>query len=514
MNEHPAFRAKRLAALFSRLVAFTAAFQLFSYVTADPDLWGHVLFGRHLAETGALARVDPYSFTALGRPWINHEWLCELLFYWTFAGLSSTGLLFGKLFLGLVLIGMLWATCRLRPHEPLVFAMVMLLAAFTLRHGYMVRPQVFSFVLFGLFVLVIHSKLVRDKNALFLLPLSTIFWVNVHGGVLMGLVYLGAVVSWITFFKLAFRRNVRGLEQWWLILGLSMAATLVNPYGWRLLGFFYHSLSVPRTISEWAPVPLWGASFPFFKIMALLTLAVFAFKGRKNQGWEVVGIGLTLYAAFRHQRHIPFFAIAAAPYLVSGLSSIIWKVREKFPRLAITRPSWYVLATVLAVVAGFQAHLGVRTYRASHYQVFVDPTVYPVAGMQFLSMNQAEGNLILPFTWGEYAIWKRYPHSLVSVDGRFRTVYPEKVIQDHLQATKGAAEWMALLEKYPEGDLSITYRFVGLKELASKSGEWVPLYDGPISLVMVKDNGKNQNLIEKYKAGELSYPPKLDIFFP
>src|ERR1017187_5647261 len=49
-----------------------AVFQ-FSENTADPDLWGHVLYGEHLLQTGHLARTDPYSWTAPGHEWINHE---------------------------------------------------------------------------------------------------------------------------------------------------------------------------------------------------------------------------------------------------------------------------------------------------------------------------------------------------------------------------------------------------------------------------------------------------------
>ncbi len=49
-----------------------AIFQ-FSENTTDIDLWGHVLFGEQLLHTGHLARTDPYSWTANGQPWVNHE---------------------------------------------------------------------------------------------------------------------------------------------------------------------------------------------------------------------------------------------------------------------------------------------------------------------------------------------------------------------------------------------------------------------------------------------------------
>src|SRR5215471_16427753 len=49
---------------------------------ADPDLWGHLRFGRDIVDRGWVVHSsDPYSFTS-DRPWINHEWLAEA-FMWT-----------------------------------------------------------------------------------------------------------------------------------------------------------------------------------------------------------------------------------------------------------------------------------------------------------------------------------------------------------------------------------------------------------------------------------------------
>src|SRR4029078_6623645 len=71
---------------------------------ADPDLWGHVRVGqallrsgtlREVAEaslrSGRLGAVDPYSFTS-DRPWVNHEWLCEVVMALAFGRADAVGL--------------------------------------------------------------------------------------------------------------------------------------------------------------------------------------------------------------------------------------------------------------------------------------------------------------------------------------------------------------------------------------------------------------------------------------
>ena len=58
---------------------------------ADPDIWWHLHNAQYLVQNHALPRLDMYSFTVAGHPWMNHEWLSEIPFYfaWTFLGLSG-----------------------------------------------------------------------------------------------------------------------------------------------------------------------------------------------------------------------------------------------------------------------------------------------------------------------------------------------------------------------------------------------------------------------------------------
>ena len=66
---------------------------------ADPDLWGHVQFGRDFLESGQLEATTSYSFTAKGYRWINHENLSEIAMAWTVDNLGPQGLIWGKFLL-------------------------------------------------------------------------------------------------------------------------------------------------------------------------------------------------------------------------------------------------------------------------------------------------------------------------------------------------------------------------------------------------------------------------------
>jgi hypothetical protein len=59
---------------------------------ADPDLWGLLRFGQAVLAQGHLMLGDPYSYSAPGHPWLNHEWLSEVLMAAAYNGFGIIGL--------------------------------------------------------------------------------------------------------------------------------------------------------------------------------------------------------------------------------------------------------------------------------------------------------------------------------------------------------------------------------------------------------------------------------------
>ncbi len=80
------------------------------------------------------------------------------------------------------------------------------------------------------------------------------------------------------------------------------------------------------------------------------------------------------------------------------------------------------------------------------FNIIVNPNIFPVYAVKFLKDNNVKGNILVPFDWGEYAIWKLYPDNRVSIDGRFDTVYPIDVIKDYLMGQVREMHGMPLLK--------------------------------------------------------------------
>src|ERR1044071_10187902 len=71
---------------------------------ADPDLWGHVQYGRDALRHG-LPTTTTYSYIAEGYPWINHEIVAELAMALVADWCGATRLLIVKSLLGPAILG-------------------------------------------------------------------------------------------------------------------------------------------------------------------------------------------------------------------------------------------------------------------------------------------------------------------------------------------------------------------------------------------------------------------------
>jgi len=495
-----------------RILVYSSAFYFFSFVTADNDLWGHIKFGEDLWAAKALHRYDIYSYTAFGSEWINHEWLSELVMYFVYAVFGSPGLLIGKLFVGFSIVYLLSRISFYRTCEPLVYGITFVLSVFVMCPGFMIRPQVLTFLFVAYFLYSFHLYLEKGKNLLWTLPFIMIVWVNCHGGFLIGVGMFPVAVGCEYIACRVKNRDTGHLRRVMFWLFLTEAAVFINPYGYHLLSFLYKTLSVPRGISEWGPVNVFDFSYLRLKLLALLFLCSFFIRNPKRRYWEAGIIIVSLIYAFMHQRHTPVFAIVAAPYLTENLSILVKRL-GLFDKVR-SFSSYALLNAFLFIFVFYQVAFAGNKYSKAEWNIIVDPAKYPVSAVRFLKQNGIKGKVLIPFDWGEYAIWKLYPDCRVSIDGRFRTVYPEGVLRDHFQAAHDEVKLKDLLNKYP-ADIMLGGQNPMYQQLISTPGRWVYLYSDPTSIVFVRDNITQRGVINKFRRKKLVYPDSnVSTYFP
>ena len=285
---------------------------------------------------------------------------------------------------------------------------------------------------------------------------------------------------------------------------ITAASVLLNPYGYHLLVFLYKSLSLPREITEWAPVSLQDTSFIHLKVLVAVVAVTIIFSGRKNHGWEVAILLFTGFFAIKHQRHMVFFGMTAAQYLATGFTTLLQATIQKNEKAVFSNSLRVSIAIVFTTAAVYHVHLGSSTYARSNWHLVVDPNRYPVSALEFIRHNRIHGNLFVLFDWGEQAIWKLYPNCKVSIDGRFRTVYPESVIRDHFIPADNVEELKQVLEKYP-ADILLYPRTPLTAALVKTQKEWVYVYSDPLAFIFLRRNEKNRNLLSRFETSGFAY---------
>jgi hypothetical protein len=494
-------------------LVYSSAIYYFSFILADPDLWGHILFGKEIFLSGSIPGVDPYSYTAYGHAWINHEWISEVLMWITFNTFGSPGLLIGKMFIGIIVVSIILIICFNRKVSYLSYGIVGVASVFIISPGFMVRPHLVTFLCASLFFMVIYFYIEKRKNILWLLPLIMIFWVNSHGGFIIGAGILPVIflLEYLNcHLKLKDITHLRKFVTWGL---LTEAAVLINPYGYNLLIFIYDTITLPRSISEWEPVTLFDFSYLRLKIFSICVILAFFFKRHENRYWEIGVILFSLIFAFIHQRHTPIFAIFAAPFLIEKFSMIEHTFNISQKGLSVFSRS--TLSLFLVFIIGYQLAVTADKHIKTRFNIIVNPEVYPVFAVQFLKDNNIKGNLLVPFDWGEYTIWKLYPDNRVSIDGRFDTVYPIDVINDHFNGASREEAWQSLLGKYPTDIVLTTRNPFSQRMITEPSDGWLYLYSDNMSIIFLKKNENMKGVIKQFKEKKLVYPDReLSVYFP
>ena len=130
------------------LTASAFAFSLFlresSLFNGDGDVGRHIRLGTDMLASRSIPRVDLYSHTMGGQPFIPYEWLSEVIFagFHEVAGLAGVAVLTAALFAGAV--GLVYFT-MVRLGIPRLIALVFGLAGLVLQSIHLhPRPHMFT----------------------------------------------------------------------------------------------------------------------------------------------------------------------------------------------------------------------------------------------------------------------------------------------------------------------------------------------------------------------------------
>jgi hypothetical protein len=398
------------------------------------DYWWYVRIGQDTVRARAVPTVDTLSYTQADQPVVYHAWLSAVL-YWTLN--EAGGVTLTILAHGLVLATfyvLVWLTCRRAGAGPKLAAVLTLLAALAGSNNWAVRPQIFAYPLFGLALWALWRWQQGQKNLLWLLPLITLAWVNLHGSFVLIFLLTGAAL-------LAGEGDRRALV--WTLIAM-VAASWLNPLGPAEWISAFSTIGNPSNqlfSMEWGPPINTGWQMNLFFGWLLLFAPLVALSparlSRLHWLW-FAGLG---WLALSGVRYVVWF-LALLPCLSARLLAPTVGARLDRP---VTRGSPVLNRLIVALLLALPLALlpGVR----ERWWPDAPPALAsntPVAAIRWLAQRpDLPGPLWSDFAFASYLTYV-LPERPVWIDSRFYPFPPEQW-QRYLEISNAAPGWETLL---------------------------------------------------------------------
>ncbi len=423
---------------------------------SDSDLFWHLATGRDIA-TGGLSRADHFSWTVNGQGVQLDQWLGQLAIYLAYALGSWRGIVAFRAFVvGVLAAVVVFTALRERPDRPLLAVLASLPALALSRFAWTDRPELFGLACFAGCVALLRSR--SDRALVATVPLLAV-WANLHGSYALGLGLVLLIVG-LRALREPTRRAFFGR-----LAVAAAVATLLTPSGpltWSGAGG--HFLAPPRYVQEESAPDIFTLPGELF-VFSLLLVAAVALLSRTRDLREAALLVPVAFVSLAAARHLPFFPIAAAPYLVARTPEALSGL---FPRLAWpatatrARARWDLVGAAVALV------LLAAAWTTAPDEP--DLSGYPTAALAQLPAGPGTLNL---YDWGGFLIWYA-PSAPVFIDGRLFPYVP-RVIDDYRALIGLHPDWRDVLRRRgvttillrPDDALAVHARDLGWPVLAS-----------------------------------------------
>lgn len=456
--------------LFARLCVSTIA---------PNDFWWHVRSGQLILQNRAIPVIDLFTFTQPGAPWINQAWLMQVVL----ALLMQWGGVPLVIFVHAVTITAGY-TLILRACAPRygvrISVWATVIGALVGIQTWAVRPQSFSFLAFGLLIVLIEAHRRGNRRALWWAAPLFALWVNAHGVFVFGVAALGLYVFgtvWDALWAREWQAQRGELLELCAQGLLALVALALNPQGplniaTYVIGFFQSKATVQYN-QEFAPLLIRAADGITFALAILLL-----FLARLNSAARLTTAQtLTLFAfaamTLFSRRSAAWFGMVQIPILATLLRG--WW-RQALP-LPPGKPT--VTATIFALL--LLVLVGVLPWWRTQMPKLLESrplltTTTPVEATRFLCDQFAPGTRgYQSIAFASY-MEANCPDLPVFVDTRFE-LFPEQQWDEYIDISAGRYNWATLVDQY-----GIDYIFAQLEdqphliEAVTANPDWEEIY--------------------------------------
>jgi len=430
------------------------------------DLTYHIRAGEGILGTHSLPRIDTYTFSVAGTPWLDQQWGAQVVLalghrYGGFATLA---------FLQAALVGVsfwfIYLACRARGAAIRTSSFLTVVGFLVASPTLAMRPQLIALPLFAMAMWALASREIAPKR-LYLIPVLAAICANVHGSFTIFPLIVG--LTWIQDARARVPGSRRLL---WLTL-ITAAATLVNPFGvdaWRYAYDLSTNPIIRDTISEWAPVTATDVSGLFMVGSALAVAAFFARRGRPVPWTSLLWLVVFFMLAMAAQRAIVWWSMVT-PIVLAELLAGPDTSGEPTRRESATPAIGIIVAMLIATVILLpwwrsdsllgQAPPGITRYVEEHV---------PAGARMFVHQP-----------WGSWFEFET-PDRPVFTDSRIEII-PKEIWDDYGEVGFAGADWREVLDKWHPDVIVAAEDWDLIPDLCAPGSGWTGVYhddDGEI----------------------------------
>lgn len=438
---------------------------------ADTDFFWHLTYGRWMVEHSAIPTGDIFSWTFAGQPYQLTQWMGEAAMgiAYNLGGLGGTKIL--SVVLAGITIGFAWLGARRYVHNSVAFGLAVLCNLVQIVTP--MRPQLFSFALLAIAAYLVVSYIeTRRPKYLIAYPALMAFWVNLHGGFIVGLLLIGMLAAGLTGEALLAKRlkaSIRELIPVWVTVAAATVATLLNPYGINaiLTVLMIGGLRSSSVISEWMPVNLTNELGWFYLLNLVPFVALMSISEAKPRLTHGMIAGFFLVFGVLANRQVAMCAAVMAP-LTAALLSRTPHYARMLPTLEDpSRPIIYTL--ILAMLAGSFPAIAAKGNGTWDATLNLQ---YPIKASDYLEQHDLSGRVLSDTLEASYLIHRGIP---VFVDGRM-DLYRDQFYFEWYLASRATPGWEKVLEMHKPKALLLRLD-MAIRQAALAGGKWKQVYE-------------------------------------
>ncbi len=492
------------------LIFFVLATVLFLRVLFDTDFGWHIMVGRYIWDNHMIPPTDIFTFSAPDYPYVYHSWLSETWLYLTYSWAGLWGVTIFYAIIGALILLLMFKTINLHSTRQSSAFWYLLLIIPLILDASNLRIQLISFLGLSLIYFLYLHWLSHRSRWLFITPIIFIFWVNLHGGFILGLAFYTLILI-IELGKIIYQA-VKPIQVWGTIdclkprpllsfasiVGVCYLASLISPYHYRAyeqaleMGTNQFALSFN---SDWYPIIRPDAPETFI-YTALVLMAIFLLlivKTRLDLRDKLL-IMIFFLLSLKNRRFVVPLLVVLIPSFSVIVNQLVTDLGQLLTKLWPINKLIYPLIVLVAITPALiwiprvaTAYQNDQTY-ALQIRHLSTKVYYPYEAVEFLKHHPLPQRIFNDFNWGGYLVW-HIPEMKTFIDGRMDNfiINHESFAKQYLTMVNLLPGWQQLLNHY-QFDTILLAPYHPLVQMLTTMPEWKLVYEDQVAVIFVRSD--------------------------